>query len=351
MNRTSIAAGLALSAALALPTAASAQTAIFTEDAEGAVDAKWVVGPAPDTVEPWQKSDSDAQKFRGNMAHGGATSFWTGMTPDNWPLVPSTAPEGATVVEGESILTMKEPIVIPADGTTLIKYWSLFQSEGDDQAISQVAPVTASGAPGAWKVLKSETATNTSAGSNDPRACDPSRPDYTNSIPFSEMSAPLNAYAGLKVYIRFVQKYGAENRPVSQPCGWYLDDVSVLSTGTPGKLAGGGTPTTAPGGGGGGTPTTPAAKPSIKLTSLKGKGKKATLTMTVSGGTISGAKLTLLKGKKKVATGKAKFLKVGSGKVTFKLKKKLAKGSYTVKLTGKAGDGSAVSTTGKVKGK
>jgi hypothetical protein len=345
MNRTRLAAGLLMGAALAQPAAATAQTKIFTDDAEGAIDAKWVVGPAPDTVEPWQKSDSEATKFRGNQFHGGAASYWTGTQPQNWPPVPSTAPAGASIVEGESLLTIKEPFIIPADGETILSYWSLFQNEGDDQGRSEIAPISADGKVGAFKVLKSEAATNVAAGQNDPRACDVSRPDYTNSITFEEQKVSLKGYTGFKVLIRFNQKYGAENRPVSQPCGWYVDDINVTTTGTPGKLGGSSAPaTTAPA-------ATPAVAPKVKFTSLKGKGKKATLGLTVSGSAISDATLTVLKGKKKVAAGKAAFLKLGANKVAFKLKKKLAKGSYTVKLTGKAGDGSAVAATGKVKGK
>jgi hypothetical protein len=350
-SATRIAIGIAVGAALSMPAAASAQTAIFTDDAEGAVEAKWVVGPPPEKIEPWQKSDSDTTKYRGNMFHGGAASYWTGATPQNFPPVPTTAPAGATVVEGESILTMKEAIVVPADGETTLSYWSLFQNEGDDQGISQVAPVSADGKVGAWKNLKSETAVNTSAGDNDPRACDPSRPDYTNSIPFEEQKVSLKGYAGIKVMLRFNLKYGAENRPVTHPCGWYVDDIAVKTTGTVGKLAGTSAPTTTtplpPGGG----TTAPAVAPSVKFTSLKGKKKKATLALTVSGGAVQGVTVTVLKGKKKVATGKAGFLAVGNGKVTFKLKKKWKKGSYTVKFSGKAGDGTAVASTAKLKGK
>ena len=350
MNTTRIAAGLAMAAGLALPAGASAQTSIFADDAEGDPAVKWVIGEPPAGVEPWQKSDSDAQKYRGNQAHGGATSYWAGMEPQNWPLVPTTAPAGASVVEGETLLTIKEPIVIPADGDTTISYWSLFQNEGDDAGISQIAPIGADGKVGAFKTIKSETAVNTTAGSNDPRACDPSRPDYTMGIPFEEQKASLKAFAGFKVLIRFNLKYGAENRPVSQPCGWYLDDIKINTTGTPGKLGGSAGTTVAPGGGPA-TVSPPAVPPSVKFRSLKGKKKKATLALTVSGTGVQNATLTLLKGKKKIATGKAAFLKVGTSKVAFKLKKKLKKGKYTVKLAGKAGDGSAYSTSGTVKGR
>jgi hypothetical protein len=350
MHRLPSASILTLAAALAVPAMAAAQTPILTEDAEGAPDAKWAIGQPPSGVEPWQKSDSSATKYRGNVFHGGATSFWTGMQPQNWPAVPTTAPAGASVVEGESVLTLKEPLIVPADGATTLKYWSLFQNEGDDQGASEIAVVGADGKPGKWKVLKAETATATGAGDNDPRACDPSRPDYTMAVPFSEVVAPLAGFAGKKVLIRFNQKYGAENRPVSQPCGWYIDDISVLTTGTPGKLEGAAPAATTPGGTGAGT-TAPAAKPTVKFTALKGKSKKATLSLTVAGGDLNGVAVTLLKGKKKVGTGKAATLAVGARKVAFKLAKKFAKGAYTVKLTAKAADGSAVTATGKVKGK
>jgi hypothetical protein len=167
---------------------------------------------------------------------------------------------------------------------------------------------------------------------------------------FEEQKASLKGYAGFKVLIRFNLKYGAENRPVSQPCGWYVDDINITTTGTPGKLGGANATTVTPGGGAN-TTSPPAVPPVVKFGALKGKGKKATLVVKVAGSGVSNAAVTLLKGKKKIAAGKAAFLKVGSGKITFKLKKKLAKGTYKVKLTGKAGDGSAVSATGSVKGK
>jgi hypothetical protein len=353
MNRTVIAAGLAMGAALALPAGAHAQATIFMDDAEGDPAAKWVIGQPPERIEPWQPASSSTQKFRGNQFKNGKTSYWSGVTPNNWPTVPSTAPAGADVVEGESLLTLKEPVVIPVDGETTLSYWSLFQNEGDDTGISQIAPISSDNKIGAWKNLKTDNVANTSAGTTDPKACDPSRPDTP--FGFEEQKASLKPYAGFKVLIRFNLKYGAENRPVSHPCGWYLDDIKLSTTGTVGKL-GGSTATTVapptPGGGGGGPMTSPpAVKPAVKFNSLKGKKKKATLALTVSGSGISNAKVTVLKGKKRVATGKAAFLAVGKGKVAFKLKKKLRKGKYTIKLTGKAADGSAVKAAAKVKGR
>ena len=346
MNRTRIAAGLAMAAAFTLPASAAAQTSIFKDDAEAEPTAKWIVGEAPAGAEPWQLSNSSAQKFRGDQAHGGATSYWAGTQPQNFPPVPTTAGPGS-VVEGETLLTLKEPIVIPADGETTISYWSFYNSEGDDAGISQIAPIGADGKPGAWKTIKQEAVQNAAAGDTDPKACDPSRPDTP--VGFEEQKASLKAYAGFKVLIRFNLKYGAENRPVTHPCGWYVDDINVTTTGTPGKLGGDSGTTVTPGGGTSTSP--PPVPPTVKFTSLKGKGKKATLSLKVAGSAISNGAFTLLKGKKKLASAKVAFIEVGNGKVVFKLKKKFKKGSYTVKLTGKAGDRGAFSATGKVRGK
>jgi hypothetical protein len=316
---------------------ASAQTAIFTDDAEAEPAAKWVVGTPPDSVEPWQKSDSSTTKFRGNQAHGGSTSYWSGMQPTNWPLVPTTAGPG-TIVEGESTLTIKESFIVPANGDTNVKYWSLFQNEGDDSGALEVAVDT--GGKLTWKKVKSETAVNTGAGDTDPRACDPSQP-ATSEVPFEEQTGSLAAFKGAKVLIRFNLIYGAENRPVSHPCGWYLDDIRVLTTGTPGAAG----PPTPPAG----TPAPAAARPKVKFGRLKASGKKATLSLTVSDAAISGATVTLHKGSKKVGTGKASLLAVGARKVKLKLSKKLKKGTYKVKLAGKAPDNSAFAASGATK--
>jgi hypothetical protein len=260
-------AGAAVVGALALPAGAPAAT-LFTEDGEGAVDAQWTVNDPGSSIQPWQKSDSSAQKLRGNQFHGGATSFWSGMQPQDWPPVPTTAGPGTTAT-GDSLLTMKQPILIPADGTTSIDYWSLWQNEGDDIGALEVAQ--ADGAIGKFKRIKQETVTNTAAGDTDPYGCDPSHPEITMQETFKKVTAPLNAYAGHKVILRFNLSYGAENRPVTQPCGWYLDDIAVTTTGTPGNAGGAPAAPAAP------APAAPAPaakkKPSAKA-KCKAKAKK-----------------------------------------------------------------------------
>ena len=333
MNKTIV--GLALLGALSLPADAPAAT-LFTDDAEGDIAAKWVVNdPGPD-IQPWERSDESTVKYRGNQFHGGAASYWTGQSPP-W------APAGV-IVEGESQMTMKTPLLIPADGATTLEYWSLWQNEGDDSGLAEVAVVT-NGTIGKFKRVAAETVENTAAGETDPRACDPSQPNSTLVAPFVKMTGNLAAYAGQKIVLRFNQVYGSENRPVSQPCGWYVDDIAINTTGTPGN-AGTAAPVT-PG------PTTPApaAKPTVKFTRVKLKSRKAVLTVKVAGGSFSAVKVALLdrKGKKKLGTGKAKSLPSGTRKVKLKLRRKLKKGTYTVSFNAKASDGSPFSAYAKVK--
>ena len=322
--------------ALAVP-AQAADTVLLTDDMEGAIDASWVVGEStnPTMIAPWQKSDSTEPKVRGNQAHGGATSYWAGPTPQgSHPADPT---------EGETHLTAKKSIVIPADGQTTVSFWSLFQNEGDDAGQLEAALASNPTAKGAWKkvaAVKLETST----------ATDPDyKPGYCNGRPevhaqgFEELKGDFSAFAGREVLVRFNYKLGSENRQTSYPCGWYVDDLVIKTTGTPGNTA---TPAVVPGPG---TVTPAPAKSTVKLGALKAKGKQATLKLKISGNNIERVAVALMKGKKKVATVKAAVLTTGTQAVTFRLKRKLAKGRYTLKLTATGADGSPVTATGKAK--
>jgi hypothetical protein len=337
---------LALTLGLAASPAA-AQTVLLADDMEGAIEDKWVVGePTNPLIAPWDKSDSASVKPRGPQQHGGSASYWTGATPAGMDPGPNTS------LTGESWLTSKAPIVIPADGKTTVSFWSLFQNEGDDQGIFEAAPVADAKNPKAWKkitAVKLETS-------------DATNPTYvdgycthhpgTQTAEFLELTGDFATFAGKEVFVRFNLKYGGENRQTSHPCGWYVDDLAIKTTGTVGKLAGGqppATPNAAP-------PTTPAtppaplAKAAVKLGAFKAKGKKATIKLTVSGQAVRKAVITLFKGKKKVATAKASEVAPGGARtMTFKLKKKLKKGAYTLKFTGSQADGAKVTASGKGK--
>src|SRR3954452_2447355 len=195
----------------------------FTDDAEKQIDVNWTANkPTNPKIQPWQRSDSDTSKFRGNQKHSGSTSFWTGTSPADFP-----PPEAGDIVQGDSILTTKSPIDVPLKGSTSLQYFSLFQNEGDDTGRLEVAiddgnPAT----PLDWSPVNVEQAVNTSAGSQDDLVCDPSQP-ATQSTGFHPVSVSLDQFHGRKLLVRFVMHYGAENRALSQPCGWYVDDIRV----------------------------------------------------------------------------------------------------------------------------
>jgi hypothetical protein len=175
------------------------------------------VTPAADPkVQPWQSSDSGTPKLRGNQARSGQRSFWTGLSPNDF----NPGVQGAT-----SILTLNAPIAVPAGGDPQLAYWSVFQNEGDDQGRVEVA-LTDGTTTGDWMAVDVIQATNTALGQTDPQICDPSNPE-TLSRGFENRHASLAAFAGKVLFVRFVYLLGAENRTASQPCGWYVDDVSL----------------------------------------------------------------------------------------------------------------------------
>ena len=333
MNRRILTLGLAAGLTFAAATPGMADTVLLADDMEGAIDAKWAVGdPTHAAMEPWQKSDSTAPKARGNQANGGATSYWAGMKPEGM--------DPATVISGQSTLTAKAPIFIPADGKTTVSFFSLFLNEGDDSGTFEAA-LTPNAPDKQWKKIAAVKLEPSDITNPDPPPgyCVPN--PNTVTYGFEEVKGEFTAFAGAQVYVRFNLRYGSENRQTSMPCGWYVDDLKVNTTGTPGKTLN--PPVTPP------AVPAPVAKAAVKFGKLKASGKKATLSLTVSNAAINDATITLSKGSKRVATAKLATLAVGRGKVVIKLKKKLAKGTYKIKLTGTPSYGGKFTAKGKAK--
>jgi hypothetical protein len=203
--------------------------------------------------------------------------------------------------------------------------------------------VDTGGTPAFKKVAAVKVEPNSAGGPYIRNYCDPSHAAEGAQEDFEEIKGNLDAYKGKKVLLRFTLKYGSENRSLTQPCGWYIDDFVVNTTGTPGNAGLPVTvpPVTTP------NPTAAPAKPSVRFGGLRIKGRKATLTVYVSGSSIKGAALTLLKGKKKLGKAKAAELAPGTRRITFKLKKKIKRRAYTVTIAGRASDGSAFKAKGR----
>ncbi len=197
---------------------------LFSDDAEGSLTDRWSATvepqPADPRLQPWQASDSSTLKFRGNQSRSGVRSFWTGLSPADF---------NPGVQNARSLLTLKDPFTVPAQGDPELAFFSLFQSEGDDQgrveaAIDDGDPTTEPD----WQPVDVIQATMTALGQEDPAICDPSNPD-TLSRGFEHRRVSLAAYKGKRLLIRFVYFLGPDNRALSQPCGWYVDDVRVQS--------------------------------------------------------------------------------------------------------------------------
>jgi PKD repeat protein len=188
----------------------------FTENAEAAIEDKWnVEKPTNDNIQPWQKSDSDSDKVRGNQAHEGETSYWTGFSPQN-------IPPAQVVEQGISQMTLKQRFRVPK-GSASLSFWSIYQMEGDDRGVVEIASAEA---PDRFDQVATLFPTMTAAGQTDPKTCDPSNPDtFTGGFEFHNVD--IGQYAGKEVVIRLKLVSGAENRALSQPCGWYVDDLRV----------------------------------------------------------------------------------------------------------------------------
>ena len=186
---------------------------LLTDPAED-INANWKPETPEAGIQPWQHSDSSAQKFFGNARRSGARSFWTGFSAPFGPPAPAAAP-------GKSILTLKTPISIPNEGDQELSYWSFFRNESDDSAQVQVAQTDGTTPPDQlqWDTVDEITDTvNTCVGTSPSTAAT-----------FTNRRVDLGGYAGKKVLVRFVYISGPSNPALSQPCGWYVDDISIYT--------------------------------------------------------------------------------------------------------------------------
>jgi archaellum component FlaF (FlaF/FlaG flagellin family) len=182
-------------------------TTVFFDDAEGAIDQNWVVGtPTNPKIQPWQRSDSGTDKWMGNKRHSGAASFWTGVTPADSNPPPTNA---------HSILTLKEPLSLPLSNSIELEYWSLFKNESDDRGRLQLA--IDDGDPGTQDRFQ----TIDIVGGPD----DTFVPGDDFDLTFRSVN--LGGFAGKTVRLRWIYTAGGSAPALSQPAGWYVDDIRV----------------------------------------------------------------------------------------------------------------------------
>ncbi|HEX8084019.1 MAG TPA: M28 family peptidase [Solirubrobacteraceae bacterium] len=185
---------------------------LLSDDTEKPLADKWNASePTHGDIEPWQESDSDTPKFRDDVRSSGARSYWTGVSPNNFA---PGVPQG-----GESILTVKEPFQVPNEAGVALAYNSLFINESDDRGYVEVAEAREGDLT--WDTVDA-------MGGLD-AVCDPSDPGNSLLADMQQRGADLSSYAGKKIFVRFRYVLGADNRPASSPCGWWIDDIDVSS--------------------------------------------------------------------------------------------------------------------------
>ena len=184
---------------------------LLADDAED-MDA-WSPEQPTDGVQPWQASDSATPKPRGNQAHGGERSFWTGIaTQDQRPF---TGP-----AEGVSSLTSAASFAVPSGRSTVLSYWSDFSNDANDYARVEVAVDDGSGGELEWDTVDSFGGEEYARGL--PTAALPSDE-------FEHRSVDLSRYAGESIRLRFSYVLGATQFINVLRNGWYVDDVSFVS--------------------------------------------------------------------------------------------------------------------------
>jgi uncharacterized membrane protein YgcG len=125
------------------------------------------------------------------------------------------------------------------------------------------------------------------------------------------------------------------------PCGGTLPADDGSDGSGSGSGSGGGSGSNGGSGGGsggagnGGGSTGPAGRTAtLKIGAVKRAGRKLRLTLSARGGKVSALKITVRKGRRTVARGKLRSLS-GSRKVVVKAKRRVARGKYTVRVSGK----------------
>ena len=175
--------------------------------------------PTNAAIDPWQPSDSDAQKNRGNLFRSEPRSFYTGVSRANHQ--PGSGPS-----EGESILELNRPLTLPMGETTLT-YFSDFANDANDAGRVEAAIDDGDAStPLEWEPIDTlgldERDRDTMSASEEP----------TDSGPNFELRAvDLGRFAGKTIRLRWVYQLGQAQFVNVYRMGWYVDDISVL-TGT-----------------------------------------------------------------------------------------------------------------------
>lgn len=151
---------------------------------------QWVLTTAGVGAFNWEQSQLKTSS--------GSYSFW------------ARTAEGAT--NASSIMTLAQPVTLPAVGSATLTFSDWYMHEGDDKVVVEI----------------SEDATNWSTiyeGSRSALAPDAALAFESEGL--TRQIVNLTPYKGRTVQIRFRFIAGPDNRAGSTPLGWYVDDIAI----------------------------------------------------------------------------------------------------------------------------
>lgn len=175
----------------------------------------WNITPTTnDAIDGWQLSDSDTQKNRGTLSRSGTTSFYTGVGRANH--TPGIGPN-----EGESVLTLRQPITLPRGDSAELTFWSDFANDAND--VGRVEVSIDGG--GSWQVVdtlgRNERDRDVMAIQEEP---------LESRVPvFERRRVDLTRFAGSTVQLRFVYRLGDAQFVNVYRQGWYVDDIKLVT--------------------------------------------------------------------------------------------------------------------------
>ena len=195
-------------------------------DTNGSYTLTWTRPPGasgPDTLEesttsclPLIDDNAEGGIAKWNVTTEGAFSG-TNWSPTNGekPQHDSTTFRARALentVNASAILTYKDPLAIPAAGTTKLTFLDWNMNESDDGVAVEVSENGTTWAP-VYTNQRSDLV--------------PFSAELFASEPLFEREVDLTSYKGKTIHLRFRHFVGPENKPGSTPHGWYIDDIKL----------------------------------------------------------------------------------------------------------------------------
>jgi PKD repeat protein len=192
---------------------------LLEDDASDLATNFTVSTPTNAAIDPWQASDSGAQKNRGNLFRTEPRSFYTGVGRANHQ--PGVGPN-----DGESILELNRSLVLPLGSTTLT-YFSDFANDANDAGRVELA--LDDGDPNTD--LEWQTVDALGLNERDRDVMSLSEEPTDSPANFELRKVDLGRFAGKTIRLRWVYDVGDAQFVNVWRMGWYVDDIAIR-TGT-----------------------------------------------------------------------------------------------------------------------